>query len=62
MRAKARPKPAPVEAANPTAVECPTCSAWVGWACGGRGYGYHAAGYHPARHEAALALETKRSA
>ena len=32
-----------------TTVECPTCGAWVGWACEGRNYGYHAAGYHRAR-------------
>ncbi len=36
-----------------TSVECPTCGAWKGWACEGDDYGYHAAGYHPARHEAA---------
>lgn len=34
-------------------IECPTCGAWEGWACEGDDYGYHAAGYHPARHEAA---------
>lgn len=28
-----------------TDVECPTCGAWVGWACEGSDYGYHAAGY-----------------
>lgn len=39
--------------ADPTDVECPTCGAWEGWACEGDDYGYHAAGYHPARHEAA---------
>jgi hypothetical protein len=38
---------------DPTIVECPTCHAWVGWACEGRNYGYHAAGYHPARERAA---------
>lgn len=36
-----------------TSVECPTCHAWVGWACEGPNYGYHAAGYHPARERAA---------
>jgi hypothetical protein len=36
-----------------TVVECPTCGAWVGWACEGRDYGYHAAGYHKARQRAA---------
>jgi hypothetical protein len=36
-----------------TDVECPTCYAWVGWACNGSNYGYHAAGYHPARERAA---------
>jgi hypothetical protein len=36
-----------------TAVECPTCGAWVGWACKGADYGYHAAGYHPSRERAA---------
>jgi len=34
-------------------VECPTCGAWVGWACQGRHYGYHAAGYHPTRQRSA---------
>jgi hypothetical protein len=38
---------------DPTDVECPTCSAWKGWACEGERYGYHAAGYHLERHEAA---------
>ena len=36
-----------------TDVECPTCHAWVGWACEGANYGYHAAGYHPSRQRAA---------
>lgn len=36
-----------------TDVECPTCHARVGWACNGRDYGYHAAGYHPSRQRAA---------
>ena len=36
-----------------TDIECPTCSAWVGWACEGKNYGYHAAGYHRARERAA---------
>ena len=36
-----------------TDVECPTCNAWVGWACKGPDYGYHAAGYHPSRQRAA---------
>lgn len=36
-----------------TDVECPTCGAWVGWACEGPDYGYHAAGYHEARERAA---------
>lgn len=36
-----------------TDVECPTCGAWVGWACEGADYGYHAAGYHPSRQRAA---------
>ena len=36
-----------------TDVECPTCHAWVGWACEGKNYGYHAAGYHPSRRRAA---------
>ena len=40
-------------AVDPTSVECPTCDAWVGWACNGANYGYHAAGYHPAREKAA---------
>lgn len=34
---------------NATLVECPTCGAWVGWACEGAEYGYHAAGYHARR-------------
>ena len=38
---------------NVTSVECPTCGAWTGWACEGRDYGYHAAGYHRARVRAA---------
>jgi hypothetical protein len=36
-----------------TDVECPTCHAWIGWACKGKNYGYHAAGYHPSRQRAA---------
>lgn len=36
-----------------TDVECPTCDAWVGWACEGDDYGYHGAGYHPSRQRAA---------
>jgi hypothetical protein len=36
-----------------TDVECPVCFAWEGWACEGDDYGYHAAGYHLERHEAA---------
>lgn len=36
-----------------TIVECPTCHAWVGWACNGTDYGYHAAGYHRSRERAA---------
>jgi hypothetical protein len=36
-----------------TEVECPTCDAWVGWACKGPNYGYHAAGYHRSRERAA---------
>lgn len=39
--------------AHATDVECPTCFAWVGWACEGSKYGYHAAGYHPERQAAA---------
>ena len=42
-----------VDTVNATVVECPTCHARIGWACKGTDYGYHAAGYHPARHEAA---------
>ena len=38
-----------------TSIECPTCDAWVGWACEGRNYGYHAAGYHRSREKAARA-------
>lgn len=40
-------------AVDATDVECPTCYAWVGWACNGTNYGYHAAGYHPSRQRAA---------
>ena len=36
-----------------TNVPCPTCGVWEGWACEGDDYGYHTAGYHRARHEAA---------
>lgn len=36
-----------------TDVECPVCDAWVGWACEGPDYGYHAAGYHRSRERAA---------
>lgn len=36
-----------------TDVECPVCGAWVGWACEGPNYGYHATGYHPSRQRAA---------
>ncbi len=39
-----------------TSIECPTCDAWVGWACKGKNYGYHAAGYHPAREKIAAQL------
>jgi hypothetical protein len=39
-----------------TSVECPTCHAWVGWACEGSRYGYHAAGYHRSRQRAAKQL------
>lgn len=39
-----------------TAVECPTCGAWVGWACEGDDYDYHAAGYHPTREQLAAQL------
>jgi hypothetical protein len=42
-----------IDVLDPTIVECPTCAAWVGWACEGDDYGYHGAGYHPTRHEAA---------
>ena len=45
---QAPPTPHPTDA-HPTDIECPTCGAWVGWACEGDDYGYHAAGYHPAR-------------
>lgn len=38
---------------HPTAVECPKCYAWEGFACEGTGYGYHAAGYHRARKNSA---------
>lgn len=41
-----------------TSVEGPVCYAWVGWACEGPNYGYHAAGYHPARQRAAEAKQT----
>ena len=44
------------DAFRATSVECPTCDAWVGWACNGDDYGYHAAGYHPAREQIAAQL------
>lgn len=40
-------------AVDATDVECPTCYAWVGWACNGTNYGCHAAGYHPSRQRTA---------
>ena len=39
-----------------TSIACPTCHAWVGWACKGTDYGYHAAGYHPSREKTAAHL------
>lgn len=54
MKAPTETKADPADPTDPTEVECPTCGAWVGWACEGRNYGYHAAGYHPARHKAAV--------
>ncbi len=47
-RAKLYPQPVGVD---PTEVECPTCAAWAGWACGGA----HCEGYHRSRIEAARA-------
>lgn len=46
--------------ANATDVECPTCGAWVGCACEGPNYGYHAAGYHRARQRAADRIAVKK--
>ena len=46
---------------HPTDVECPTCDAWVGWACKGANYGYHAAGYHPSRQRAAEQAAVKKT-
>ena len=48
--------------AHATDVECPvkSCGAWVGWACQGQGYGYHAAGYHPSRQRAADRAATEQ--
>ena len=43
----------PTDKVHATDVECPTCHAWVDWACEGTNYGYHAAGYHPSRQRAA---------
>jgi len=48
--------------AEATAVECPTCGAWIGWACKGPSYGYHAAGYHPARERAATRITSSTKA
>lgn len=47
-------------AVDATEIECPTCGAWVGWACNGNNYGYHAAGYHPARERAAARAAKSR--
>jgi hypothetical protein len=46
---------------HPTDVSCPTCEAWVGWACKGKNYGYHAAGYHPSRQRAAEQAAAKKT-
>lgn len=45
------------ERVDATDVECPTCGAWIGWACEGAKYGYHAAGYHRSRERAAATKE-----
>lgn len=37
-----------------TIIVCPTCGAWIGWACEGPDYGYHAAGYHLSRQVQAI--------
>lgn len=47
-------------AVDATEIECPTCDAWIGWACNGNDYGYHAAGYHPARERAAARLAASK--
>lgn len=51
-----------VAGAHPTDVACPMCDAWVGWACESDDYGYHAAGYHPARHALADAAAAPKGA
>lgn len=43
-----------------TEIECPTCGAWVGWACEGEDYGCHADGYHPARERVAARAAASR--
>ena len=48
-------------APHATDVECPTCGAWTGWACEGDDYGYHGAGYHPAREQAARAAASTKA-
>jgi len=45
-----------VTVVDATLVECPTCGVWIGWACEGDDYGYHAAGYHLAREKLASQL------
>jgi hypothetical protein len=51
----------PKTSGRATDIECPTCGAWIGWACEGRNYGYHAAGYHRARQRVAEQAAAQRS-
>lgn len=48
------------DALDATVVECPSCHAWIGWACNGPNYGYHAAGYHRSRVRAARKLKESK--
>jgi len=54
-------KAGPTICVDATDVDCPTCGAWVGWACEGKNYGYHAAGYHPSRQRAAERTAAKKT-
>ncbi len=45
---------------DPTSVECPTCDAWVGWACKGVITATTPRGYHPSRERAAERVAAER--